>query len=261
MKNYLKYASLCIGNIAYCLGLTIPLVRLVKITTSHTGMYCQLIAVIALAVVYLVMTFASIFDRKSNWLQVISGVLFYGCLCFMDFVLWGSIGLLMIAILCGGKAPTQFFVLMVLFNCGWGWGSTKVEQPARIQDNYTHKESGFLFMLRQISNIVLPKIDASSWGKTFTTNTRVEFNAGPVMNIKAGSDFKVTEISKSSYGSVYKIDSSKPVSFGVGIAQVKFKTATLEVSNNYQTKVIDGDLTGNKWLMKYIFGNTFDLRF
>jgi hypothetical protein len=264
IKKFLLWLVVCVISLAYSLWVVTPLVRLAKITVSHTPMYWQLICLLAFAALHIVATGLSVFDGKPNAVQVASGVFFYVGLCSMDMVLWGIIGLVIVAATCGGRVPAHYLLMMIVFNCtGWSWfgGSRSVDQPARIQENFTYKENNFLFMLKQVANLVLPKIDINSWGKTFTQNTRVEFSSGPVMNIKAGTDFKVTEINKGSYGSSYKIDSSKPVSFGVGVAQVKFKTATLEVSNNYQTKITGGDFIGNKWLMKYIYGNTFDLRF
>lgn len=266
IKKFLLWMAVCAINLAYSLWVFVPLAHLAKITVSHTLMYWQLILLLVIAFLYVAATVISVFDMQVNVVQVVTGVLLYAGLCLMDMVFVGVFGLVLVAVTatCGRRMPIQFLLMMIMFNCtGWSWfsGSRSADQSIRIQETSTYKENSFLYMLKQVSNLVLPKINANSWGKLFTQKTRVEFSSGPVMNIKAGTDFKVTEISKDSYGSTYKIDSSRPVSFGVGIAQVKFKTATLEVSNNYQTKVTAGDFTGNKWLMKYIYGNTFDLRF
>ncbi len=240
-----------------------PLVLLAKMTATREVDFWLLIAVIVLGGVSVMQGAFSIVKEKLDWTYTITTLIFFSWVVYTGATV-GILGLILLAVSTGGKYPAGMFALIMMFNVNWGWGSYKSEMP-RVQES-TKVSNNFMFMLSQVATtkagrFELPRINTSSYGKIFIQTTKVDFAGGAAMKISAGSNFKVTEVNKSSYGSTYKVESSKPVTFGVGAFSIKFKQATIEVSNNYQVKVLAMDAKGNRWLQRYIMGNSFNCSF
>lgn len=243
--------------------LVMPLIQLVRMTVGPTPSKITLEIFIVLGAISLLLGLIDFNKRRCSWAYFISGTLFMGFTALSGGMasIAGIAGLILLVCSTGLKFPAGLMLLMMLFNTGGLWRPADNNYTRMPEQNYKRQENTFLFMLKQVANFVLPQIDAKTYGKTFERAQRIEFSGGSVMKVSTGTDFKIREISTHSYGSTYKIESSKPVSFGMGIWQVKFTHASLEISNNYQAKVLGGDFRGNKWLENYLLKNTFDLHF
>lgn len=231
--------------------------------------FFTLLASMLIGLVFCVLSVYELFNKgKLAPGYSITGILLYGwIMVFGAEYIFGPVGLALILATRFTPPPQSLVALLMMFNLNASWDNYRSNIKYR-EPTFKFEAKSNLFLSGMYNALLdskgrrfeLPQVSKTTWKQTFTQTMKFETTGGAYFKVKAGTEIKMTEVAKASWGSTYKMEASKPVSIGYGMATIKFKEATFEYSENQNFKLQTSDMRGNTWLTDFIKKTSFDFR-